>query len=111
MKKKLLGLFLMGGITFGAMAQTTPATPATAKAGWKAEKSDRKRIKEGVKTGELTKAEAKDLREDNKGLKNEVKVAKADGKVDKAERRVLAKDQSKFSKEIYHKKHNARKRA
>jgi uncharacterized membrane protein YebE (DUF533 family) len=106
MKMKLAGVLLIAGIAVSAVtfAQTTP-TPA------EVHKWDKKRVKEGIKSGEITKAEAKTLRAENKNLKTDVKAAKADGTVTGAEKKKVAKDQVRLSRSIYIKKHNSRKRA
>jgi len=66
------------------------------------------RIKQGVKSGELTKAEAKNLRQDQKEIRQEKKAAKADGVVTPAERKDIRQDKRKESREIFRKKHNQR---
>ncbi|MEO6136329.1 MAG: hypothetical protein ABIP35_14315 [Ginsengibacter sp.] len=68
------------------------------------------RIKNGVKSGELTKKEAKDLAGDQRELHKDVKLAKADGHVSKGEKKILKKEAKKNSKEIYRKKHNKKDR-
>jgi hypothetical protein len=68
------------------------------------------RIRQGVKSGELTKPEAKNLRENQKDLHQDVKLAKSDGKITRGERKIIRKDENKDSREIYRKKHNARVR-
>ena len=68
------------------------------------------RIAQGVKSGELTKAETKNLVEDKKEIHHETVLAKSDGKVTAGERRIIRKDQNQESREIYRKKHNARVR-
>jgi uncharacterized protein YoaH (UPF0181 family) len=68
------------------------------------------RIRQGVKSGELTKREAQDLREDHKDLHQDVKLAKSDGKVTAGERKIIKKEERKDSREIYRKKHNSRDR-
>ncbi|MEO6328796.1 MAG: hypothetical protein ABIO55_07685 [Ginsengibacter sp.] len=68
------------------------------------------RIHQGVKSGELTKAERKNLIEDQKEIHQDVKLAKADGKVTAGERRIIRKEQKQESREIYRKKHNNRER-
>lgn len=68
------------------------------------------RIKQGVKSGELTKAEAKNLRGNEKDIHQDIKAAKSDGKVTAAERKDIKKDERKNSREIYRKKHNERER-
>jgi hypothetical protein len=66
----------------------------------------RRRVKQGVKSGQLTKDETKELAADHKELRNEIKDAKSDGKVTKEERKQIQKDQNAESKKIYDLKHN-----
>jgi len=68
------------------------------------------RVAQGVKSGELTKAEAKDLRGDQKDIRAEEKEFKADGKLTKDERQELHQDQNAASKEIYQEKHDEQER-
>ena len=68
------------------------------------------RIRQGVKSGELTKAEAVNLRSDQKNIRQEAKEAKADGVVTKEERKDIRQDQKQESKKIFRKKHNERER-
>lgn len=68
------------------------------------------RIAQGVKSGELTKGEAKDLRGDQKDIRQEEKQFKSDGKLTKNERQELHQDQNAASKEIYQEKHDAQER-
>jgi hypothetical protein len=48
--------------------------------------NQRQRVKQGVKSGELTKAETRNLVKDQKEVRQDVKAAKADGVVTKDER-------------------------
>jgi uncharacterized membrane protein YebE (DUF533 family) len=73
-------------------------------------KNERHRIAQGVKSGELTKSEAKNLAQDQREIHQEVKAAKADGVVTKEERKDIKQDQRQTSRKIYRKKHNARDR-
>jgi Skp family chaperone for outer membrane proteins len=68
------------------------------------------RIGQGVKSGELTKGEAKDLRSDQKGIRQEEQQFKSDGKMTKDERQELHQDQNAASKEIYQEKHDEQER-
>ncbi len=68
------------------------------------------RIAQGVKSGELTRSEAKDLRGDQRVLRQKERAYKADGQLTKAERVDLHKDLNANSKEIYADKHNAAER-
>ena len=74
------------------------------------ERNQHARIHQGVKSGELTHAEAKHLRHEQKAIHREEKDFKADGKLTKGERRKLHHDQDKASRDIYREKHNDRKR-
>ncbi len=76
----------------------------------KTAKHQHQRIRQGVKSGELTKAEAKNLRSDQKEIREDAKDAKADGVVTKEERKDIRQDQRKESKKIFIKKHNNRDR-
>lgn len=73
-------------------------------------KQQNHRIKTGVKSGELTKKEAKSLAGDRKEIHQDVKLAKADGNVSKEEKKILKKEMKSNSREIYRKKHNKKER-
>jgi hypothetical protein len=68
------------------------------------------RIKQGVRSGELTRAEAVNLRNGQKEIRQDVKSAKADGVVTAAEKKDIKQDQRKESRKIFRKKHNDRER-
>ena len=99
--------FLAVAIVFGALFTTT----VSAQTVHQKSKNQRHRIAQGVKSGELTKAETKNLVKDQKEIHQEVKDAKADGVVTKDERKDIKKDQRQESRKIYRKKHNARERS
>ncbi len=69
-----------------------------------------KRIKQGVKSGEITKAEAINLRKGQQEIRQEKREAKADGVVTPAEKQEIRKDQRQQSRKIFRKKHNGRTR-
>jgi uncharacterized membrane protein YebE (DUF533 family) len=73
-------------------------------------KNERHRIAQGVKSGELTKSETKNLVQGQKEIHQDVKAAKADGVVTKDERKEIKQDQRQESRKIYRKKHNNRER-
>ena len=73
-------------------------------------KHQTKRIKNGVHSGELTKAETKNLVHDQREIHQDVKDARADGTVTGAERKEIKKEQRQASREIARKKHNNRDR-
>ncbi len=98
-KVKFLAAFsLMMAIALGSYAQTETRTP------------QKKRIKQGVRSGELTRQETKTLVKDKKELWQDVREANADGTVTPDEKAELKKERKKVSRKIYRKKHNARDR-
>lgn len=105
MKVKMFfaALFLMG-FTLTMQAQT--ATPKVTKTQVK----QQKRIKQGVKSGELTKKEAVKLEVQQKHIQKTKKQAKADGVVTRKEKRQLKRQQKRADNNIKHQKHDAQKR-
>ena len=69
-----------------------------------------KRIKQGVKSGELTKAEAINLRKGQQEIRQDKKEARADGVVTTEEKKEIRQDQRQESRKIYRKKNNRRTR-
>lgn len=73
-------------------------------------KNQHQRIRQGVKSGELTRAEAANVRNDQREIRQDVKEAKADGVVTAEEKKEIKQEQRQASRKIYRKKHNARTR-
>lgn len=65
------------------------------------------RIKQGIRSGQLTKEEAQQLKETQKEIRQEEKEYKSDGTLTKEERKDLHQDLNAASKEIYQEKHDA----
>ena len=93
-------------ITCGVVTAQT-ATPVVTER----QQSQNARINQGVASGQLTRNEAAKLRAQQRAIKAEKKAFKADGKVTAAERAKLRADQNRASRNIYNKKHNAKKAA
>lgn len=68
------------------------------------------RIGNGVQSGELTRAEAKELRSQQKDIRSAITEAKSDGTVTKEERQDIRKLQNEASKDIFQAKHDGDKR-
>ncbi|MEZ4775951.1 MAG: hypothetical protein R3D00_22425 [Bacteroidia bacterium] len=101
MKIKLVALLLFfGGIVFTASAQT--ATPHVTHT----QVHQTKRIRQGVQSGSLTKAETRALAKQQRRINRGKKIAKSDGTVTPGERAVLNARQNRASRNIYRKKHN-----
>ena len=105
MKAKILlfGLFFFG-IAMISQAQT--ATPKVKDR----QINQQKRIKQGIKSGELSKRETLRLQKQQASVQRTKKRAKADGVVTKKERARIHHKQNKTSKNIYRAKHNNRNR-
>ncbi|WEK36712.1 MAG: hypothetical protein P0Y53_04285 [Candidatus Pseudobacter hemicellulosilyticus] len=72
----------------------------------------RARIHEGVKKGDLTKAEAHRLNRDQHKIHQKARQYKCnDGRLSRRERKELKKDQRMASHRIYHYKNNGRPRS
>ena len=91
-------------ITCGVVTAQT-ATPVVTER----QQSQNARINQGVASGQLTPNETAKLRAQQRAIKAEKKAFKADGKVTAAERAKLRADQNRASRNIYNKKHNAKK--
>ena len=74
----------------------------------KRQANQQKRIDNGVKSGELTAQETKNLEKREAKIEADKQAAKADGTVTRAERRKLQHEENGASRAIYRKKHNAR---
>lgn len=68
------------------------------------------RVKQGVRSGELTHDEAKGLRHDRREIRQKEREYKSDGKLTRDERKDLHQDMNQASRDIYKEKHDAEKR-
>lgn len=93
---------LLFGFSATAIAQT--ATPHVTKSQVK----QQKRIKQGVKSGEVTKGEYVAIQKQQRHINRTKKAIKADGVVTPKERAILNKKQTKASANIHRIKHNKR---
>jgi len=69
-----------------------------------------RRIEQGVRSGELTRQETRDLRKEERGIRQEERAYKSDGKLTRTERQDLHRDLNQASKDIYREKHDDEKR-
>ena len=104
MKKLLLTLLMTGlcGIfADGADAQQTPRVD-------RRQQNQKTRVRRGVKSGEITKREAKSIKRSTERTRRYEKRAKSDGVVTWRERTRMNRMQNRTSRKIYRKKHNRR---
>lgn len=69
-----------------------------------------KRIAHGVRNGELTRHETKQLARQQRNIRQEKREARADGVVTPGERKVIRQDTRRANRNIARKKHNRRDR-
>jgi predicted transglutaminase-like cysteine proteinase len=95
---------------FAQSTTTTTADPDHATINQRKE-NQQDRIANGVKSGELNPRETANLESKEAGLNTEEHNMRADenGKLTAADRAKLTRQQNQLSKQIYAKKHNARK--
>ncbi|MHB8906438.1 MAG: hypothetical protein ACYC6D_09970 [Melioribacteraceae bacterium] len=99
---KKVNLFLLITALFAMALQAQTVTPKINQT----QKQQQVRIKQGVKSGELTPLETRKLEKQQLKIQQAKKVAKSDGVVTKRERRHILNEQKQASKNIYRKKHN-----
>ena len=74
--------------------------------------TERERIAQGKRSGELTRVEKARLSKEQREIRKDIRDAKKDdGHISHRERKEIKKDQRKASRRIYKAKHNNRKRA
>jgi hypothetical protein len=106
--KSIVAIALFSAVSTTSFAQTTTTT-TTAKP-VSTLKNDRQRIRQGVKSGELTKAEAARLKVQTAKVNQERKDYKSDGVLTTEERKDLRQDKKKLSRRIYKQKHDGQVR-
>ena len=76
----------------------------------KRQNNQRQRINQGVRGGELTRDEARTLREEQRDVRKLEREYKSDGTLTRAERRDLHREQNEASQNIREEKHNSERR-
>lgn len=112
--KKIIATVFALGIVLGtaglaAAQETTPSGTGTPGIN-KRQKRQYQRIRQGVRSEELTRRETVRLRNEQRDIRQEEREAKADGDVTRQERRSIHREQNQASRHIYRAKHNRRDR-
>lgn len=77
----------------------------------KTARQQKQRISQGVRSGELTRAEAVNVTRDQREIRRDIREAKTnDGVITPTERKDIRQDQRQASRKIARKKHNRRDR-
>lgn len=98
-KNIIAGILIVMGIFQSAAAQTKQRAI-----------NQHQRIRQGMKSGEITHAERLRIAKQERDVRQEVRQAKADGTVTCSEKRDIRKEQRQASRTIYRTKHNNRSR-
>ncbi|MDR3697184.1 hypothetical protein [Mucilaginibacter sp.] len=106
MKIKILGGLLVAALAITSMAQAQDRTPVI---NHRLHNQDR-RISQGVRSGELTRNETRNLRADDRRIAYQRNSAQAAGRMSRAERSHLRNKENRTSRAIYRDKHNDRVR-
>lgn len=110
MKRGLLGLIMGAMVTVTAAPQAVVFAESSRRVRTPGVhhrvQNQRQRTREGLKSGELTKGEAKEIRSDMKDINEKRKDYRSDGTVTKEERLDLHRDLNESSRNIYQEKHD-----
>lgn len=104
--KKMITAIILGAFVLAPIAQAGDKSPGVNKR----EHNQVKRIKQGVKSGELTKRETRRLVHEQAHIRAREARFKADGELTKRERVKLHRDMNRSSKHIYRQKHDDQSR-
>jgi hypothetical protein len=74
------------------------------------QRNERARIRQGVRSGELTRTEAARMQGREAGITAEKRAARADGIVTRGERRDIRRTENSASRAIYRQKHDGQVR-
>lgn len=102
MKAKIFGGILVAALAITSIAEAHSHTPVINHRMRRQEH----RIRQGVRSGELTRTETHRLRADERRTKMDKRMAMADGRVTPRERKLLRRDENRTSRHIYRYKHN-----
>lgn len=96
-------IMFMGVLSVMAQSAETPRADQR-------EQNQRARIREGERSGELTRRESARARRDQREIRRTEKRAKADGEVTKKEKAVIEHKQDKASRKLRRNKHDVQER-
>lgn len=104
--KNMLTAIILGAFVLAPVVQAGTNSPGVNKR----EHQQVKRIKQGVRSGELTKRETRRLKHEQVHIRAKEARFKADGKLTKRERVKLHRDLNQSSRHIYRQKHDDQSR-
>lgn len=107
MKRIIAGLMVF---LTGALLSQTATAQAHIPGIKHTSRNEQHRIRQGVRSGELTRKEAARLQMQQTKIHHHKKCARADGVVTPGERAYIKSEQVKASRQIYHQKHDGQNR-
>lgn len=107
--KKIMTSLMAVALTLGIITTTFAQDTKTPVIN-KRQQRQSNRVKQGIKSGEVTGKEAVGLALEQKAIQRQEARAKADGNVTTKERAKIHRSQNQASKDIYKAKHNKRDR-
>lgn len=110
---KTLSILAMAALALVLFADASFANerPAVRDPGVNARQANQQaRIREGVRSGELTRRETRGVRETQRDIRQLERAYKSDGVLTPAERADLHREQNQASRQIYRQKHDAQDR-
>ncbi|WP_447978954.1 hypothetical protein [Candidatus Nitrospira bockiana] len=105
----MLGRIAVAAVLIMTIAAPVFADPQTPRVD-RREHRQKQRIREGVKSGALTRDEAKQLRQEQREIRAKEREMKADGMVTREERKELHRDLNESSRQIFQEKHDGETR-
>ena len=108
--KKAMTVLMTVGILFSLTATSFAHGRNKVPVARKRQVEQQQRIRQGIRSDELTKREVRGLEKEQRGIHQEIRASKSDGVVTGAERRDIQQEQNQASHHIYRAKHNRRDR-
>lgn len=102
MKIKILGGVLIAALAVTSIANAQSRTPVINHR----QHNQERRINQGVRSGELTRNEARHLRTGERRIRAEKRTAMAEGRLDRHERAHIRRQENRLDRKIYRDKHN-----
>lgn len=102
MKRIIFGMLVLGTLFIAQIASAQTRTPVINER----QAYQQHRIRNGVRNGELTRHETRNLEHREAHIQRDKRMAKADGRVTPMERRHIRREENRTSVAIYRAKHN-----
>ncbi len=106
----LTALGIMLGVTVTSFAYHPKPPKNRVPVARERQQDQQQRIRQGIRSGELTRQETRGLAREQHEIQQEIRSAKQDGVVTLSERRDIQQEQNQANRHIFRAKHNGRDR-